>query len=231
VDALVKEITRAGGKLHLRSGASRVLVANGAVTGVETPQGVVAADYVISTVPVQLVPALVPDLPESWKAQYEAIVNIGICCVLFKLRRSVSPHFWVNIHDTEHEIPGVIEFSNLRPMNEVIIYVPYYMPVVNHKFSWTDEQLQQDAFACLQKLNPQLQSDDVIAAYTGRLRHAQPICEPGFAAKIPPIQTPIVGLQVADTCFYYPEDRGIAESVRLGRAIARSVGILGAATS
>jgi hypothetical protein len=42
--------------------------------------------------------------------------------------------------------------------------------------------------------------------------------------KIPPVQTPITGLQIADTCFYYPEDRGIAESVRLGSAMANSLG-------
>jgi len=38
------------------------------------------------------------------------------------------------------------------------------------------------------------------------------------------VQTPIEGLQIADTCFYYPEDRGIAESVRLGSAMAKAVG-------
>jgi hypothetical protein len=35
--------------------------------------------------------------------------------------------------------------------------------------------------------------------------------------------TPIAGLQIADICFYYPEDRGIAESVRLGRDMARAI--------
>jgi hypothetical protein len=49
------------------------------------------------------------------------------------------------------------------------------------------------------------------------------VCEPGFAAKIPPIQTSIAGLQIADTCFYYPEDRGISESVRLGKEMARAI--------
>ena len=44
------------------------------------------------------------------------------------------------------------------------------------------------------------------------------------AAKIPPVQTPIEGLQIADTCFYYPEDRGISESVRLGKAMADALG-------
>jgi hypothetical protein len=40
---------------------------------------------------------------------------------------------------------------------------------------------------------------------------------------IPPVRTPIAGLMIADTCFYYPEDRGIAESVRLGQAMARMI--------
>jgi protoporphyrinogen oxidase len=77
-----------------------------------------------------------------------------------------------------------------------------------------------EAFGYLQRLNPALTREDVIAAHVARLRYAQPVCEPGFAAKIPPIQTPIQGLQIADTCFYYPEDRGISESVRLGREMA-----------
>ena len=35
--------------------------------------------------------------------------------------------------------------------------------------------------------------------------------------------TPIARLQIVNTCFYYPEDRGIAESVRLGRDMARAI--------
>ena len=101
------------------------------------------------------------------------------------------------------------------------------MPVTQPKFGWKDEQLEGDAFACLQRVNPALRREDVKATKVARLRHGQPICEPGFAAKIPPVQTPIAGLQVADTCFYYPEDRGIAESVRLGREMAESLGRVG----
>jgi hypothetical protein len=40
---------------------------------------------------------------------------------------------------------------------------------------------------------------------------------------LPPVATPIRGLQIADTSFYYPEDRGIAESVRLGRQMAAAI--------
>jgi protoporphyrinogen oxidase len=178
---------------------------------------------VVSTIPTPNISRLVPDLPEEWRVRYDALKTIGICCVVFKLRRSVSPHFWVNLGQTAHEIPGVIEFSNLRDVGAVVVYVPYYMPTTNRKFSWTDDELVQDAFGCLVELNPDLLPEDIIDTKVARLRDAQPICDVGFAAKIPPVQTWISGLQIADTCFYYPEDRSIAESVRLGRDMARAI--------
>jgi protoporphyrinogen oxidase len=221
IHALTHVIKSRGGRLHLSSPVQQVNVSDGRVTGVTTPSATYPADYVISTIPVQQVSRMVPDLPIEWKQRYDAIKNSGVCCVIFKLRRSISPHFWININDTAHEIPGVIQFSNLRPVDADIAYVPYYMPLDNPKFAWTDAQMIDDSFGCLQRINPELLRQDIIDTRVARLRHAQPICDVGFGAKIPPIQTPIQGLQVADTCFYYPEDRGIAESVRLGRAMAR----------
>jgi len=223
VDALVAAIAAAGGEIRLGEPASRVLTNDGAVAGVETRTGVHPAEAVISTVPTTLVSSLVPDLPQAWKARYEAIDNIGVVCVVLKLRRSVSPHFWVNVVVPDLPIAGVIEFSNLRPTGETVVYVPYYMPATHPLWSRPDAAFVAEAVDCLGRINAAVGPHDVIASEVGRLRHAQPVCPPGFAAAIPPVETPIAGLQVADTCFYYPEDRGIAESVRLGQRMARAV--------
>ncbi len=221
VDALCSAIVERGGRIRTRCAAQRIVVEDGRVTGVKTPEGVVQADAVICTAPTPLVSAMVPDLPADWRARYESIKNMGICCVVFKLKKPVSQHFWVNISEPDVAIPGIIEFSNLRPVGgESVVYVPYYMPNDNVKFTWSDKELLDEAFGYLQRLNPEIKSEDIVAAHVARLRYAQPVCEPGFAAKIPPIQTPIQGLQIADTCFYYPEDRGISESVHLGRQMA-----------
>jgi protoporphyrinogen oxidase len=224
VHALIAGIQKYGGRIHLGQPVQQVTIENLSVTGVQTAKEHFAADYVISTVPTPLVNAMVPDLPPDWKAKYEAIHNVGCICVIFRLKRSVSPHFWVNVSVPGVEIPGFIEFTNLRDVGGgSILYVPFYMPVTNAKFSWTDQQLLDEAFACLQKANPALNGDDVIATKVARMRYGQPICEPNFASKVPPIQTPIANLQIADTCFYYPEDRGIAESVRLGSKMAEVI--------
>jgi len=223
VDALVRDFTQLGGRLHLSTPAEQVLARDGAVTGVRAGGREFPADAVIATVPTPLVSALVPDLPEADKARYDAIKNIGVVCLLFKLKRSVTPHFWVNIVEPDIEIPGIIEFSNLRPLPQTVVYVPYYMPVTQPKWSQPDEAFLKEAFGYIRKINPDIAETDLIDARAGRLCHAQPVCEPNFYEMIPPIQTAIAGLQVADTCYYYPEDRGIAESVRLGRSMARAV--------
>jgi protoporphyrinogen oxidase len=223
VQALVQSIRRQGGTIRLGTPARRIEIARDAVTGVTTSEETLRADAVISTVPTPLVSALVPDLPADWRARYAAIENIGVVCVVFRLRKSVTRHFWVNICDPRFEIPGIIEFSNLRPTGDTVVYVPYYMPTTHPKFSRDDAFFRQEGFGYLQRLNPVLTQNDVVACHVGRLRHAQPICPPGFAAMLPPVETPVAGLQIADTCFYYPEDRGVSESVRFGKLMAERI--------
>ena len=224
VKALAEAIQARGGSIHTSRPGEQVVTSGGRVVAVRTPSGLVPAEHVISTVPTPLVSSIVPDLPAAWRQRYEAIHNIGVICVVFKLRQSVSPHFWINVSEPEFGIPGVIEFSNLRRAGaDTIIYVPYYMPVTNPKWALPDQALIDEAFTCLCRIQPRLDVTSIITTHVARLKYGQPICEPGFADKLPPIQTPIEGLQVADTCFYYPEDRGISESVRLGRQMARSI--------
>lgn len=224
VHALVEAVLCRGGQIHLNSPVEKIIADKESVVGVRNSAGFFTADHVISTVPMPYVPAMVAGIPGAWKNRYDSIKTVGICCVILKLRRAVSPHFWVNFSGVPHDLPGIIEFSNLRPVGCSIVYAPYYMPVSNEKFLWPDERLVDDAFRCLQLLNPALTRADLLDAKVSRLRHAQTVCPPGFAAMLPPIQTPIWGLQVADTSSYYPEDRSIAESVDLGLKMGRAVG-------
>jgi hypothetical protein len=60
----------------------------------------------------------------------------------------------------------------------------------------------------------------VLATHCHRYEFAQTISPPGFYALLPPMRTPIDGLFMADTSYYYPEDRSISESARVGRELA-----------
>jgi protoporphyrinogen oxidase len=223
VHALAAAIVQRGGTIRLATPAERIESSDGRVTRVRAGGTLFPADAVICTAPTPLVGALAPDLPAAALDAYRAIVNIGVVCVVLRLARGVTPHFWVNINAPDIDIPGIIEFSNLRQVRDHVVYVPYYMPVTHPKWAWDVEAFIDDALQCLMRVNPAVRRSDLIAAHVARLKHAQPICPPGFAAMLPPVQTAIAGLQIADTCFYYPEDRGVAESIRLGRAMAARV--------
>ncbi len=224
IDRLVAAIGSRGGRIRTGAPARHIVVQNGALQGVETVAGErVPAEAVISTVPLPYVPSMLRrDLPQL-APRYEPFDYVGVVCVIHKLRRSVSDNFWVNISDPSICIPGFVEFSNLRSLPDTIVYVPYYMPSSYEKFSWPDEALGDESFGFLQRVNPQLTSADRIATHVGRLRYAQPVCSVGFATKLPPAQTPIAGLQIADTSFYYPEDRGISESIKYAKRMVAAL--------
>jgi len=224
VRRLVQRIEAMGGRIHLSTPVQRVAAAAGAVTGLVVAGEMRPFRAVICTAPLILLPRLAPDLPDAVKAQYAALRNIGVACVVHKLRRAVGKDFWVNTNDPRIAVPGIVEFSNLRPLgSDHIVYTPYYMPTTHPKWSWGDAALIDESFGYLKLINPALADADRMASAVTRLRYAQPVCPPGYAAMLPPVQTAIRGLQAADTSTYYPEDRGIAESVRLAREMAEHV--------
>jgi protoporphyrinogen oxidase len=133
----------------------------------------------------------------------------------------LSPYFWLNISDPEIDIPGFIEYSNLNALGGHIVYAPFYIPGEHPDFQRDDEFFIQKVRDYLVAVKPDLSDADILKIAAGRYRYAQPICEPEFAKRLPPISPGVEGLYIADTCFYYPEDRSISESIQLGRKLAK----------
>ncbi len=224
IKRLVERVLGMGGTIHLASPVSEIHLENEAVSGVTVSGTRLSFDSVITTVPLPHIPKMIPALPEDMRAQYAALKNVGVVCVVHKLKKPVSRHFWLNINDDRIEIPGIIEFSNLRHFgSNHIVFVPYYLPITHPRFSQSDDSLIRESFGYLKLLNPELLDQDRVATQISRLRFAQPICPPRYLERIPPVATRIRGLQIADTSSYYPEDRGISEGVRLAREIAGRV--------
>jgi len=227
--ALKNAIELKGGEIRLASTVIKVSLLEGEVTGVETAVGFEAFDKVISTVPLPYVTRLIPELPSNILAQFAALKNIAVVCVIVKLRKSLTGNFWLNINDPEMDIPGLVEYSNLRPLSPHVLYVPFYMPGEHPKYQEADEVFLAKVRRFCMKINPSLCDEDFIDMRANRYRHAQPICEPGYLDRLPPAALPVRGLWVADTSYYYPEDRGISESIGYGRALATAAAAAAAA--
>lgn len=221
LQAMRADIEQHGGVVRLGSPVTRVRIEQGAVRGVETGGQFEAFDKVISTIPLPYIGRVMPDLPPELLAAFAAKKNIAVVCVIAKLRRAVTDNFWLNTNDDEMDIPGLVEYSNLRPLAEHVVYVPFYMPGEHPKFAEPDQAFLDKVRRYLKKINPQLVDADFLDMRASRYRYAQPICEPGYLDRLPPVKLPVGGLWVADTSYYYPEDRGISESIDFGRKMAR----------
>jgi len=220
LQGLKNSIEAGGGEVRLNSPVSRVIIEGGVVTGIETKGVFHAFDKVISTVPLPYLPIMMPALPEVILNAYRSVRNMAVVCVIAKIRKPLTEYFWLNTNDPEMDIPGLVEYTNLRPLNDHVVYVPFYMPGEHPKFQEPDQAFMDKVRRYLMKVNPALRDSDFIEMHASRYRYAQPICDPGYLGHMPPVGLPINGLWAADTSYYYPEDRGISESIRLGREIA-----------
>lgn len=221
LDAMSDAIKKAGGEIRLSSRISKVVIESGQVKGVVSNGELESFDKVISTIPLPYIPSIMPDLPANIIEKFENIKNIAVVCVIAKLKKAVTENFWLNTNDPDMDIPGLVEYTNLHPLDEHIVYVPFYMPGEHSKFQEPDENFIHKVKQYLKKINPSLSNDDFLDIRASRYRYAQPICGPEYLDTIPDAKLPVKGLWVADTSYYYPEDRGISESIDFGRKLAK----------
>jgi len=220
LQAMQNDILKNGGQIKLQLPVKKVLIRNNKVIGIISDNGVDYFDTIISTIPLSYIPSLIPDLPEYILNQFKSVHNIAVVCVIIKLNKKVSDNFWININDPDMDIPGLVEYSNLRKLDNHIVYVPFYMPGNHKKYNDDNSIFISKVKIYLRKINPKIIETDFIDIVVSRYRFAQPIGIPEYLKSIPPARLPVEGLWVADTSYYYPEDRGISESILLGRNLA-----------
>jgi protoporphyrinogen oxidase len=221
LNAMKSDIELNGGIIHLKSVVEKVVISNKSVIGIEVNGSFEPFEHVVSTIPIPYVEKLIPDLPLEIKKQFSSKKNIAVVSVIVKLRKPLTKYFWLNTSDSEMDIPGLIEYTNIRALGPSIVYVPFYVPTEHHTYLESDEQFKIKVFKYLSKIKTTLKKEDFLDICISRYRFAQPICEPNFMQTIPHINLPIDGLLVADTSYYYPEDRGMSESIALGKKIVR----------
>jgi protoporphyrinogen oxidase len=225
LEAIATRLRDEGTPIELQASVQEVLTERRGsgehVTGLRVGDKNLRFDRVISTIPLPYLSRLIPGLPADEKAKIDAIRNVGVVCVLLKLRRPFTRNFWMNINDPRIEIPGLIEYSNLNPLDgSTIVYAPFYMPQTHAKYRRPAQEFIDETLSAMQLIRPEFDPADVLAATASRYEHAQTVCSPGFYAALPPMRSGVQGLFMADTSHYYPEDRSISESLRIGSVLA-----------
>ena len=200
-------------------------VRNGDIRGVHLEDGTLPCDALISTVALPALDRLVPAQTSEYFRKVRQIEYIGVVCALFSLKRPFTRNFWLNINDPRICFNGVIEQTNLnhhlRRAGLNLLYVPYYLPTSEPRYSFTDSQLYAEYIPMLKLVNPRFDESWIDEFFVSRAAYAQAVCTTNFIGLQPGHRTPIRGLYVTDSTQFYPEDRTLSAAIEQGRKAAR----------
>jgi protoporphyrinogen oxidase len=239
-DLLVERVRAQGGEVRLEAAVQAVRhVAKvcchserseeSSCLRLETAAGSADYEQLIATCSPQEMLRLTPDLPADYAAQLAHLKSMGALVLVLALRRSlVSRHYWINIPAGEgFPFMGLVEHTNyISPQHyggDYLVYCGDYLPPEHPSFAYTREQLLEAYLPGLVKINPDFRLDWVRASWMFTETYAQPVPGLHHSRHVPPLQTPIPGLWLANMSQVYPWDRGSNYAVELGRRVAREV--------
>jgi protoporphyrinogen oxidase len=215
---------------HLRAGVhvQPLEVRDGKVAEVRLGDGeALSCDAVISTVALPSLNRLVPGQTSRYFENVRQVKYIGVVCMLLSLERRFSPHFWTNINDPRISFNGIIEQTNLNENLQTaglhVVYVPFYLPTSEPRYTAPDAALFAEYTAMLKLLNPAFDQSWVKEWHVFRAPYAQPIFSTDFVELMPAHRSPVRGLYVTDSTQFYPEDRTISAAIEQGRKVAAMI--------
>jgi protoporphyrinogen oxidase len=131
------------------------------------------------------------------------------------------------VADQELPFLGLIEQTNWVPPERYggrrFLYVANYVPPGDPLLGLSADELLSHYEPGLRKVNPGFSRGWVRRSWVFQEPDAQPIVTLGYPDRMPPLDTGVDGLVLANTTQVYPEDRGTNYAVRLGREAAERV--------
>jgi protoporphyrinogen oxidase len=185
-------------------------------------------ERVLSTLPNDVMLGVAGHLlSDDYRRRLETIEYHTALCLLLELDRRLTPYYWTNIADPQVEFVGLVEHTNFvepeRYGGRRFVYVANYVEPGHELLALDADALLARYEPSLRRINPAFDRTWVREHWLFREPAAQPIVTVGYERLIPPLQTGVPGLVLANTTQIYPEDRGTNYAVRLGDQAAAAV--------
>jgi protoporphyrinogen oxidase len=195
---------------------------------VSTPHGSLEVDRVISTLPTRLTIRLTPELQGEYADRYGTLDSLGAHCLIIALDRPLTDGvYWLNINDPGFPFLALVEHTNFMPKEDYggrhLVYLGNYLPMHHPLFSMDDAKTLDYLLPAVRRINPQFDRSWVTEHWVFKAPFAQPIVTVGYAKRLPPHQTPVPNLYVANMSQVYPQDRGQNYSIAMANRLVESL--------
>ncbi len=182
-------------------------------------------DQVISTLPTRLTMRLTRDMPADFRQRYEWGTAYGAHCLILELDRQFGDVYWLNINDPGYPFLALVEHTNYMPPADYdgkhLMYLGNYVPMDHPLMRKPTDEILAEYLPALRRINPSFRDEWVTGVHSFAAPYAQPIVTTDFAEHIPPHETPIKNLYLANMFQVYPQDRGQSYSVAMAERLAR----------
>jgi protoporphyrinogen oxidase len=228
-NALADRIRSLGGTLQLATEVRQIATSEDAFTvtyaPLAEPQATTARSFeqVISTLPTRVTLRLAPQLPEAYRARYDWGRAYGAHCLILALDRPLTQSYWMNVNDPGYPFMVLVEHTNYMPLEDYggrhLIYLGNYRPMDDPLFKMSQDEVLREFLPHLARINPAFAPSWVQQSWMFAASYAQPIVTTDYRAHIPPFETPLPGLYLANMFQVYPHDRGQNYSVELAERL------------
>lgn len=219
-NAIVSKIKKSGGEVLLKTTVEKIETQKNGKVKVDGS----VFDKVIVTLPSFLFVKVTPKLPQDYKEKLLSLKGLGAINLVLRLKKPflADNTYWLNICDTKYPLMGIVEHTNFIDKkyynNEHLVYLGNYLPH-NHPFMSMDKkELLKTYDFLLKKINKNYKSE-IIDTHLFSVPFAQPIIPTNYSKIIPPFETPIKNVYLANIQQVYPWDRGTNYAVELGEKV------------
>lgn len=228
VEALRRDIEERGSSIRLATPVDTLMTRRDE-SGIELRYGQEREhfDRVLCTIPSDAFARLIEGhdaVPASTLRQLRSVSYLGAVCLLFSSTQDLSPFYWTNCLDEDAPFVVFIQHTKFIPSTQYrgkhVYYMGVYVPHDHPTFVEDEGKTQQKFFAYVKSIRPEFHREDVDTVRVFRLRNAQHIVDTSYEEKIPPYQTPVPGVFLANFSQIFPQDRGTNFAVEEGRKVA-----------
>jgi protoporphyrinogen oxidase len=181
----------------------------------------------IVTLPLPQFGSICPTLPDDYRSRLAGIDYSHSVCMVVRLQRPLSSHYWINIGDTGVPFMVVVEHTNWMDRERYggwhVAYLSRYVQNTED-FAWTTPDRELFALYCgfLKKIFKDFHESQVHDFFVFRDRYTQPIFKRNYSRIKPPFVTPLKNLFLANSSQFYPRSRCMNTSFLLAAEFTAS---------
>jgi protoporphyrinogen oxidase len=157
---------------------------------VTTAQGDREFDHVVLTVPCARVAAVCQQLTATEQARLRAVQYQGIACATLLLEQPLADYYITNITESWVPFTAVIEMTALvdraRFGGHALVYLPKYLSQQDPSWSRSDDELQEEFLAALERMYPRFRRTHVKAFHVSRVREMLAVTTLDYSTRLLP---------------------------------------------